>query len=169
MLLTAGIISTICALVGVVLTAITLPGIWLMVLAAMLCTLWQPDLYSLWTLGVVLAIAIGAEIAEALSSAAGSAKTGGSKAGVVGSLVGSIIGLVAGTILLPIPIVGSIVGGIVGAGLGALFAERGIAKRPWGEAYRSGKGAAVGRALATVIKTAFAAAAAIVLIVFAFV
>lgn len=168
MLLTAAIISTVFALLGVVLTAVTLPGIWLMVLVAMLCTWWQPDLYSLWTLGVVLAIAVTAEIAEALSSAAGSAKTGGSKAGIAGSLVGSIVGLVAGTVLIPIPVVGSIAGGVVGAGLGALFAERGIAKRSWGESYRSGKGAAVGRALSTLIKTGFAAVAAVVLIVFAF-
>ena len=168
MLLTAAIISTIAALVGVLLTAVTLPGIWLMVLVAMVCTWWQPDLYSLWTLSAVLVIAVVAEIAEGLSSAAGAAKTGGSKAGIGGSLVGSIVGLVAGTILLPIPIVGSIVGGIAGAGIGAVLAERGIAKSPWGESVRSGKGAAVGRALSTVIKTAFAAVAATVLIVFAF-
>lgn len=169
MLITAAIISTLGALIGVLLTALTLPGIWLMVVVAMLCAWWQPDLYSIWTLLSVIGIGIAAEIAEAFSSAAGSAKTGGSKAGVIGSLVGSVIGLLAGTVLIPIPIVGSIIGGIVGAGIGALAAERGIAKRTWGESYRSGKGAAVGRALATVIKTGFAVAAALVLIVFAFV
>ena len=170
MLLTAGIICTLAAVLGVVLTLLTLPGIWAMLLVAMLCTWWQPDLYSLWTLGVVAAIAIAAEIAEGLSSAAGSAKTGGSRAGIVGALVGSLVGLVAGTIFLVfIPLIGSIIGAIAGAGVGAVVAERGIAKRPWDESIRSGKGAAVGRALSTVIKGCFAVVAAVVLIVFAFV
>ena len=57
----------------------------------------------------------------------------------------------------------------VGAGVGAVIAERGIAKRPWGESFRSGKGAAVGRALSTIIKGGFAVVAALVLIVGAFV
>lgn len=168
MLITAAIISTLGALLGVLLTAVTLPGIWLMVIVAMLCAWWQPDLYSIWTLLSVVGIGIAAEIAEMLSSAAGSAKTGGSKSGIIGSLVGSLIGLILGTVLIPIPIVGSIIGAVAGAGLGAGIAERGIAKRSWGESYQSGKGAAVGRALASVIKTGFAIAAALVLIVFAF-
>ena len=170
MLLTAGILTTIGALLGVVLTLLTLPGIWLMLLVAMLCTWWQPDLYSLWTLAAVAIIALGAEIAEGLSSAAGSAKTGGSKAGIAGALVGSLVGLVAGTVFLVfIPLIGSIIGAVVGAGGGAVIAERGIAKRPWGESFRSGKGAAVGRALSTIIKGGFAVVAALVLIVGAFV
>ena len=81
-----------------------------------------------------------------------------------------LVGLVAGTIFLVfIPLIGSIIGAIAGAGVGAVVAERGIAKRPWDESIRSGKGAAVGRALSTVIKGCFAVVAAVVLIVFAFV
>lgn len=169
MLLTAGIIATIGALAGVVLTLISLPGIWLMLLIAVACKLWQPDLYSWWTLGAVGLIAVAAEIAEGLSSAAGAAKTGGSRAGVVGSLIGSVVGLILGTVLIPIFIVGSIAGGVLGAGAGAFVAERGVAQRTWGDAFRSGKGAAIGRALSTVIKAGFAAVAAVVLTVDAFV
>ncbi|USN98123.1 MAG: DUF456 domain-containing protein [Phycisphaeraceae bacterium] len=169
MLLAAGIISTIGALVGVLLTAVTLPGIWLMCLVALACTVWQPHLYSPWTLGAALLLAVLGEVAEGLSSAAGSAKTGGSKAGVVGSLVGSFVGLILGTIFLSfLPIIGSILGGIAGAGVGAALAEKGVANRTWGESLRSAKGAAVGRALATVIKTAIAALTAGLLIVDAF-
>ena len=170
MLLTAGIITTLGAIVGVLLTAVTLPGIWMMLLVALLCQIWQPTLYSWWTLGAVALISVGAEIAEGLSSAAGSARSGGSKQGVIGSIIGSIVGLIAGTILLAfIPLIGSIIGAIIGAGLGAVIAERGLARRTWGESFRSGRGAAVGRALSTVIKTGFAIAAAGVLIVGAFV
>lgn len=168
MLLTAGIISTIAALLGVLLTALTLPGIWIMILVALLCQLWQPELFSWWTLGAAAALAVGAEIAEGLSSAAGSAKSGGTRAGVIGSLIGSVAGLIAGTILIPIPIVGSIVGGIIGAGAGAVLGERGVSKRTWADSFRSGQGAAVGRALATVIKTGFAVVVALMLIVDSF-
>jgi uncharacterized protein YqgC (DUF456 family) len=169
MLIAAGIITTIAALLGVLLTAVTLPGIWIMCLVALVCTVWQPALYSPWTLGAALLLAVLAEVAEGLSAAAGSAKAGGSRAGVVGSLVGSLVGLVLGTVFLPfLPIIGTILGGIAGAGVGAVVAERGVAGRGWDESWKSGKGAAVGRAMSTVIKTAFAAAAAGVLIVGAF-
>lgn len=168
MLLAAGIISSLGALLGVLLTAVSLPGIWLMCLIAVVCTIWQPALYSPWTIAVVFLMAVLAEVAEALSAAAGSARSGGTRPGIIGSLIGSVLGLIAGTVLIPIPIVGTIVGGIIGAGVGAFVAERGIAQRGWGDSWHSCRGAAIGRALSTVIKTAFAAVSAAILIVGAF-
>jgi hypothetical protein len=168
MFLTAAIISSLAALLGVLLTALTLPGIWFMCLVALICKIWQPGLYEWWTIIVVFALAALAEVAEGLSSAAGSAKAGGTRAGLIGSIIGSIAGLLAGTVLIPLPILGSIIGGIIGAGLGAFGAERVVSRRTWGDSWRSGRGAAVGRALSTVIKTAFAALAATVLIFGAF-
>lgn len=168
MLIAAGVISTIGVLVGVLLTALTLPGIWVMCLVAVVCTIWQPALYSPWTLGAALVLAILAEVAEGLSAAAGSARGGGSRAGVVGSIVGSLAGLVAGTVLIPIPLLGSILGGILGAGAGAFIAERGVAERGWGDSWKSGRGALLGRSLAIAVKTGFAVVTGIVLIVGAF-
>lgn len=132
MLIAAGVISTIGVLVGVLLTALTLPGIWVMCLVAVVCTIWQPALYSPWTLGAALVLAILAEVAEGLNAAAGSARGGGSRAGVVGSIVGSLAGLVAGTVLIPIPLLGSILGASWGPG-------RGVHRRA--AAWRSGAGA----------------------------
>ncbi|MEM0983043.1 MAG: DUF456 domain-containing protein [Planctomycetota bacterium] len=159
----AGVVVVLFALLGVLLTALTLPGIWIALFVALLVELWRPELQSWWVLGSVAAIALLAEVAEFLSSAAGSRKAEGSKKGMIGSIVGTIVGMVVIQIALPVPIIGAIIGGVVGAGLGAIAGEKLWAKRPWIESWRSGKGAAVGRALSMVVKTAFAVAAAIVL------
>ncbi|MEM7754019.1 MAG: DUF456 domain-containing protein [Planctomycetota bacterium] len=156
----AAIVVTLASLLGVALTLVTLPGIWIMVFVALACELLVADLFS-WPLIVsVLVLAGLAELAEFLASAAGSKNAGGTGSGMVGSIVGGIGGMIGGQILIPIPIVGAVVGGIAGAGLGAMLAERGHAKRSWGESYRSGQGAAVGRAVSIVIKGAFSVAVA---------
>lgn len=147
---------TLGAMLGVVLTALTLPGTWLAILISLLCWWWRPELLSWWTVGPALALAVGAEVAEGLSSAAGSGRSGGSGAGLVGSLVGSFAGLIVGQVLIPVPILGAVIGGIVGAGVGAVIGEVGVARRTWADAYRSGRGAAIGRAVSTLVKTGFA-------------
>ncbi|MEO0482541.1 MAG: DUF456 domain-containing protein, partial [Planctomycetota bacterium] len=101
-------------------------------------------------------LAVLAEVAEFLSSAAGAAKRGGSRAGLIGSVVGGLAGAIMGTVLILIPVVGTIVGGIIGAAAGAFIAERGVSQRTWREAGSIAQGAAVGRALATIIKSGFA-------------
>lgn len=167
MLYVAASLVTIAAVFGVLMTLLTLPGIWIMLLVAMACQLWQPDLFSPWTLGAVAAIAIAAEIAEFLASAAGAAKHGGSKTGMVGATVGGLIGAVLGTPVFPI--VGTILGGIAGAAVGAAIAEGAIKRRPTEQWKAIAAGAATGRLISTVVKTAFAVPAAITLIVAAFV
>ena len=157
----AVIVAIIGSLAGVLLTFLTLPGIWIMLLLAIIAELMSPGLIGWWPLGFVGAVAIAAEIAEFFASAAGAGKAGGSRAGAAGSIVGSIAGLILGTPLIPIPIVGSIVGAVIGAGLGALAAELFIAKRPLNESMRSGGGALAGRALSIVIKGGFAVVAAV--------
>ncbi len=168
MIYLAASIVTLSALLGIVLTLITLPGIWFMIGVALLCFWWQPDMFSLWTLGAAIALGILAEIAELITCAAGAGKAGGTRHGAWGSIVGSLVGLVLGTFLILIPILGSLIGAVVGAFAGAVLAERGVAGRPWGESMKSGHGAAIGRLLSSVIKSAFAAAVAMILIVDAF-
>lgn len=168
MIYVAASIVTVAALLGVLMTAITLPGIWMMLAVALGCQLWQPGLFSWWTLGAVLALALLSELVELVASAAGSKRAGGTRAGAWGSIAGSIIGLVLGTFFIPIPIIGSLIGAVVGAGVGALVVERGISERSWGESVRSGGGAAAGRLLSAFIKTAFAIVIAITLVVDAF-
>jgi uncharacterized protein YqgC (DUF456 family) len=160
----AAIIVTVFALLGVALVLFQGPGIWLSLLAALACQWWRGDLFNWWTLGAVALIAALAEIAEFSASAIGAAKAEGTRAGMWGAILGSLVGLVAGGFLIPIPILGSVIGAIVGAGLGALAAERGVSKRTWKESAAVGKGAAIGRLMSTVVKTAFACVAAGVLV-----
>lgn len=169
MIYVAAAIVTLCSFIGVGLTFVMLPGIWFMIAVALLCQIWIPGMFSPWTLISVVVIGILAEAAEFFASAGGAAKAGGSKAGMVGSIVGSIIGLIVGQILIPIPIIGALIGAVLGAGIGTITSERGIAQRTWSDSYRSGKGAAVGRLLSTVIKTGFACVVAMILVVGAFV
>lgn len=150
---------------GVVLTLVSLPGIWFMLLVAALCKWWQPDLLSWETLGAVALLAVVAEIAEFFSSAVGAAKTGGSKSAAWAAVVGAIIGAIAGTPLIPIPIVGTIAGAVIGAGLAATIVELGIHKKPWRESLKVGGGAAAGRLVAVIIKGVLALACAVILTV----
>ena len=144
---------------------IGLPGIWVMLFAALLCELFLPELYD-WPLLISALILAGlAELAEFLASAAGSSKAGGSRSGMVGSIVGGVAGLIAGTALIPIPLVGSVIGGVAGAGLGAMIAERGHAGRTWRESYASGQGAAIGRVVSIFVKGGFSLVIATLLVV----
>ena len=148
---------------GVVLTLVSLPGIWFMLLVAALCKWWQPDLLSWETLGAVALLAVVAEIAEFFSSAVGAAKTGGSKSAAWAAVVGAIIGAIAGTPFMPV--VGTIAGAVIGAGLAATIVELGIHKKPWRESLKVGGGAAAGRLVAVIIKGVLALACAVILTV----
>ncbi|MEM7622420.1 MAG: DUF456 domain-containing protein [Planctomycetota bacterium] len=160
----AGVIVVLFAVVGAVLTFLTLPGIWIAVFVALLVELWRPELLGWWSLGIAIGLAVLAEIAEFLASAAGAGRAGGSRAGMAGSIIGSIVGLIAGSVVLAfLPIIGSIIGAVVGAGAGAMIAERGVAQRTWKESLTSGQGAATGRAVSILIKGGFAIAVALVL------
>lgn len=163
----AGVVVVIGALLGVLLTALTLPGTWIAVLVAVGCQIWRPGMFSLWTLGAVVAIALAAEVFEVAASAAGARHTGGSKRAALGAVVGSIVGLILGSAV--VPIIGSIVGAIVGAGLGALLVERHAEGKTWTHSAKVGSGAAAGRLVATVVKTALSFVIAVVLSVAAFV
>lgn len=162
--LAAGIVI-VAAWLGVVLVAVTLPGIWLAVFAACLVEWWRPEVLSNWVLITVVVLAVLAEVLEFVSSMAGSKRAGGSRSGAWGSLGGTIVGLLVGQVVIPIPIVGAVIGGVVGAGLGAVLAERGVAGRGWGDSWKSGRGAATGRALSIILKTCVGVVVAVLLTV----
>ncbi|MBK7403408.1 MAG: DUF456 domain-containing protein [Phycisphaerales bacterium] len=166
--LAASIVAITC-LLGVVMTLLALPGIWTMVVVALLCKWWQPEMFSWWTLGVALGLAGLAEIVDTFASAAGAAKARGSKTAMFASLVGTIVGGIVGTVAIPIPIAGTIIGGIAGAGLGAGVAEWGIKRKGWRDSMRVAHGAAVGRAVSLVAKLVIAGVAGLLLATAAFV
>ncbi|HYE02895.1 MAG TPA: DUF456 family protein [Phycisphaerales bacterium] len=163
----AGLIVAAACLLGVALTAATLPGIWLAILVAAACHWWRGDLYSYWTLGVAAGIGLLGEIAEFAASAAGAAKAGGSRRGALGAVIGAVAGAIFGSALIPIPVVGTILGAAAGAGAGALLAER-HAGKTWTQSTRIGAGAATGRLVATILKVLFAVIVALILTVGAF-
>ena len=146
---------------GVILTILTLPGTWLAVLAGAGVALWRPDLISWWSVGAAAGLAAIAEVVEIIASAAGAKKGGASRHGAIGAVIGSLVGAVVGApFLLGI---GAVIGGVAGAGLGAVIAERGLKGRSWKDSARAGQGAAIGRLVATAIKTFLALVIALVL------
>jgi uncharacterized protein YqgC (DUF456 family) len=163
--ITAGIAFGVFALVCIGVTLIGLPGTWLMLGAALTIEALDVPLFGWWALGIAGGLAILAEVAETMSGAAGASAAGASRRAAVGAIVGGIIGAIAGTFV--VPVIGSIVGSVIGAGAGAMGMElskhRSI--RTSTSVLAVGKGAAIGRMLATVIKSAFALAMAITLIV----
>ncbi len=168
MIYLAAAIVAIFALLGVALTLLTLPGIWLMLLVAVLADLWQPELFSTTTLLVAGALAVLAEVAEFAASAAGARRARGSRIAAFASVVGALAGAVVGSFAIPVPILGTIVGGIVGAAVFAGVAELVLVRSHWGHSVRVARGAATGRALSLVAKTTIAVFCALILGVAAF-
>jgi uncharacterized protein YqgC (DUF456 family) len=170
--ITVGVCLSVLNVVGVGLTALLLPGIWVMLLGAGLAQWWHmaqygTEMYSWWTLGVCAAVAVIAEVIELVASGLGASKFGGTKTGALWSVVGAILGAMIGSIVLVL--VGTIIGAAVGAFAGALLGERLFKKRSWAEASKSGAGAAIGRLAATLVKVGLAVVVGAVLSVGAFV
>lgn len=161
-LVAVGIVA-LASLIGVLLTLVTLPGTWFIILVALACQWWREGLFEWWTIAVCAVLALVGEVVEFAWSARGAKRTGGTRPGMIGSIVGGLIGAVVGTFLILIPLVGTIIGAAVGAGLGAVAGERGLSNRTWRDSARVGQGAAVGRLTAVVIKTAIAGLIGIVL------
>lgn len=161
-------------LAGVVLTLLTLPGVWL-TLAAALVAQWawaewdHRLLFGWWTLGILAGVALVGEVLETVSSAIGAKRSGGGRSGALGSIAGALIGAILGSFLIPVPVVGSIAGAVLGAGMGAIAAERGIRGRSWEDSLRVGTGAAGARLVAILVKTGIAAGVAAAVVVAALV
>jgi len=130
----AATIVAIFSWLGVLATLMVMPGMWLMLLVALIAKLIVPDVISWWVLLAGLLLAILGEIVELISSALGAKAGGAGKPGTTGALIGGIAGAIAGTVFIPIPVLGTIIGGVVGAGVLALIMERNTGDRTWKEA-----------------------------------
>jgi uncharacterized protein YqgC (DUF456 family) len=142
------------SLAGIVLTMLTLPGTWVALAGAASVKFWRPELVPWWVLVTALALAVLAEAVEFFASAAGAAKGGAGKQGMMGAMIGSLVGAVAGAVVPPFPL-GVILGAVLGAAAGTLVAER-HADATWIRAGKAATGAALGRFVATVVKTGLA-------------
>jgi len=163
----AATIVVLASVVGIMLTIITLPGIWVMIGVATACAIWRPEMFSLWTLGAAVVLGLLGELIEFLASAAGARKAGGTRAGALLSIVGGLVGAIVGTPIMPI--LGTIVGAVIGAGVGAFVGERGVSARGWRDSATAARGAATGRAIALVAGSAIAVVIGVLLSVAAFV
>ncbi|MCX5690557.1 MAG: DUF456 family protein [Planctomycetota bacterium] len=158
----AATIVTLSSLIGIALTLVTLPGIWLALLSAVAIQAWLPGTFSWWTLGICAALALSGELLEFAASAAGAAKGGASKKGALGAIAGSLLGAIVGSFFIP-PI-GTIIGAVLGAGAAVVWVEMALNSRSMSAAAKAGTGAAAGRLLATILKTGIAIIVAAMLI-----
>ncbi|HEX8523630.1 MAG TPA: DUF456 domain-containing protein [Tepidisphaeraceae bacterium] len=148
--------------VGILAIVLGLPGIWLIVLAALGYALLTKLAYVGWiTLTLLVLIAILSEMVEAVAGGAGAKREGASKRGIFGAVVGGLIGGLLGT-FIPIPIIGNIIGACLGSLVGAVVMELMVGKE-LEHSLRIGVGAAKGRFLGIISKLGFAAVILIIL------
>lgn len=141
--------------VGLLLAAYTLPGLWLMLAAAAgYAFLTHGEYLSYKTLITLLALATIAEVAEFVFGGAGAKKAGASKWGIIGGLIGAIVGGIFLTGVIPIfaPL-STIIGICLGSFAGAFGIEI-VLGRPVKQSIQIGYGAAKGRLYGIVGKVA---------------
>ncbi|MDQ6887554.1 MAG: DUF456 domain-containing protein [Gemmatimonadota bacterium] len=143
------ILLLVAALVlGLLLIPFGLPGLWVMVGAAVGYSLLVPGGIGTVTLVLVSAAALGAELLEWSVTGRFTRRYGGSRRASWGAIFGSMVGAMVG---VPLPIVGSVIGAFAGAFAGALAGELTQGSNV-AVAGRVATGALLGRAAATALK-----------------
>jgi hypothetical protein len=151
----------IAAIIALPLTALGLPGNWLLIagvgiwksLDAMAGISWNAIL-------IAFVLALVAELIEFGLAARYTTKYGGSRRAGWGALIGGVVGAIIG---VPIPVIGSIIGSFAGAFLGALVAEFSLHAR-YTDAGRVAWGALVGRVIATGVKMGIGVVLSVILV-----
>ncbi|HEY7530324.1 MAG TPA: DUF456 family protein [Gemmatimonadota bacterium] len=138
--------------IGFILIPIGLPGLWLMVGAAVLHRVFAPAS----ELGVPLllaltAIAAVAEVAETALGVLAARRLGATRWGMWGAFLGGVAGAIV--LSIPFPLAGTLLGAFAGAFAGALLLEW-MHTRALGAALRAGAGAFLGRVAAVAFKAA---------------
>jgi uncharacterized protein YqgC (DUF456 family) len=136
--------------VGIGITLMNLPGLWLMAAAAGLYALITREHY-LWPWGmvIILALCLVGEVLEFFGKAAGAGSAGGSRRAMVLSIVGGVLG---GLLLsIPVPIIGTVAGVCIGAFAGAMVGQLTVASDV-GHSTRVGWGAAKGTLIGILLK-----------------
>lgn len=148
------LLLVVAGVIGLFVNILGLPGLWLMV-ASFIGYAWLTgfDVYVGWV-AVIAMVSLGvlAEAVEFFAGSAGVAVAGGSKRGMIGAIGGGLVGGIAGTPVFPI--VGTIIGAIAGSFGGAWLVEKVWVGRTPDDSTRIGLGAAKGRFLGIVTKTA---------------
>ena len=155
--------------VWLVMTLLTLPGNWLMVITTVGVAWWQWDkgMFSPWTLAAIVLLAVIGEVLDVATSALGVRKAGGTKRAGLGGMIGSLVGALVGTFVIPVPVVGTVMGTVGGALLGAFGFERSGGAEV-SASLKSGLGAGAGSFVGTLLKLSAGIAIWIVATVAAF-
>lgn len=152
---------TLAALVGPAIVLLSLPGLWLLTLAALLANivgsllgLWvlEDPIVSWWAFGFMLFCTLVSDVVDWTAGVLGAKRMGGTKKAMVAAFIGGIIGVVLGTIFLPIPLVGTLIGGATGAGLAATLVQRTAPEQSWKQSAKVGAGASAGWFAAIAVK-----------------
>ncbi len=162
-----GLSLTILGLAGPILTLIGLPGTWWTIVLALLAQWAAPETFSWWTLGACVAAALAGEAIEFAAGAVGSKRAGGTKSSSVGALLGGLLGAIAGAAFPPV--IGAIIWGVVGAAAGAVIGEFAVGNRSVRSHLAIGSGAAAGKAVGTIVKSAISAGVYAILVAAAFI
>ena len=111
-------------LVGVAMTAIRLPGTWLIATSAVGYA-WSEEWAraSCTLVSFLIAFALFGEGVEFLASIVTARRAGASRKAAWGGMFGGILGMVFLSFLVPIPIVGTMIGALAGCFVGATLVE----------------------------------------------
>jgi len=151
------LLLAIVELAGLVMVPLGLPGLWVMILG-LLGYGWFTGFQSvgMWTVALVLALALLGEFFETWLGFRLARKYGASRRAAWGALIGGLVGAVVG---VPLPIIGSVIGAFVGSFAGAAVFEYTVSANS-GTAVAAGWGAVLGRAAAAAVKIALGIAIA---------
>jgi uncharacterized protein len=136
---------------GLVLVALTWPGLWLMSMAALIYALMTHGRHlGVRTVVAVFVLALAAELVELVLAKTAIGRAGGGRAAGLGAAIGGTAGGIFLT-FVPIPVISTIVGILLGTFLGAVIGELYGSQRP-GVALGAGWGAAKARLWALLAK-----------------
>src|SRR5665213_472927 len=142
-------------LTGVVITFITLPGLWLMLITAVVyAILTHFHFIAAKTLITLLVLALLGEIVEVGYSGRGAKRAGAGRRGLWGAIIGGVLGGFGLSFILPFgfpisTILGICIGTFAGATLGELSAGQTL-----GRSALIGLSATTGRVMGTIVKGA---------------
>jgi uncharacterized protein YqgC (DUF456 family) len=140
---------------GLCIVIVSLPGLWVMALAAAVyAVLTKLALITPRVLLVLVSMALVAEIIDFVAAGAGAKRAGASRRGLIGAVLGGIIGAFVFTI--PLWVVGTLVGVCIGTFLGALIGELSGGKEI-GQSVRIGANATAGKLVGILFKLSFGA------------
>lgn len=137
-------VAAVMSLVGLILTLVSIPGVWLIYLSTILLAVLNgfQDLTPT-VLIVLLAITLISTFIDEIVNALGVKAMGGTIWGMIGAILGGIVGI----------IVGNILGVVFGPLFGAFLFEFFLGRKSFKESIKSGIGTFVGMLLTILLKT----------------